>query len=120
MLRSIVLGCGFALVLTVSCAAAFAQSPPKTQKFTKKLIAQGAAIFARNCSPCHGAHMDDPNGAFDLRTFPPDQHDRFINSVTNGKNSMPPWGGLLKPQEMEALWAYVVAGEKHKADSKTK
>jgi hypothetical protein len=25
---------------------------------------------------------------------------------------MPPWGGLLQPEEIEALWAYVVAGEK--------
>jgi mono/diheme cytochrome c family protein len=31
--------------------------------------------------------------------------------VTRGKNQMPPWGDLLKPQEVEALWAYVVAGE---------
>jgi mono/diheme cytochrome c family protein len=32
--------------------------------------------------------------------------------VTKGKNSMPAWGDLLKPVEIEALWAYVVAGEK--------
>jgi mono/diheme cytochrome c family protein len=56
--------------------------------------------------------MADPQGAFDLRTFPHDQHSRFVNSVTKGKNSMPAWGDLLKPVEIEALWAYVVAGEK--------
>lgn len=54
-----------------------------------------------------------PEGVFDLRKFPRDQHDRFINSVTKGKNSMPPWGGLFKPEEIESLWAYVVAGEKN-------
>jgi mono/diheme cytochrome c family protein len=65
--------------------------------------------------------MADPEGAFDLRTFPHDQHSRFVNSVTNGKNSMPAWGGVLKQEEIEALWAYVVAGEKtNKNDSKTK
>jgi mono/diheme cytochrome c family protein len=47
-----------------------------------------------------------------LRKFPHDQRSRFINSVTNGKNQMPPWRGQLKPEEIEALWAYVVAGEK--------
>jgi len=73
---------------------------------------RGRGDIARNCSPCHGAHMADPEGAFDLRTFPHDQHSRFFNSVTNGKNSMPPWGGLLKPEEIEELWAYVVTGEK--------
>jgi mono/diheme cytochrome c family protein len=103
-----------------ACATALAQkSPPR--KFSAKEISAGAAIFARNCSPCHGAHMADSEGAFDLRTFPHDQHARFVNSVTNGKNSMPPWGGLLKPEEIEDLWAYVVAGEKANAESsKTK
>ncbi len=61
--------------------------------------------------------MADPQGAFDLRTFPHDQHSRFVSSVTNGKNSMPPWGGLLKPVEIEDLWAYVVAGEKGNAEN---
>jgi hypothetical protein len=61
--------------------------------------------------------MADPQGAFDLRTFPHDQHSRFVSSVTNGKNSMPPWGGLLKPGEIGDLWAYVVAGEKGDTDN---
>jgi mono/diheme cytochrome c family protein len=76
-------------------------------------VKRGSALYAQHCSPCHGPHMADPEGAFDLRKFPRDQHGRFTNSVTNGKNSMPPWGGLLKPDEIESLWAYVVAGEKN-------
>lgn len=65
--------------------------------------------------------MADPEGAFDLRTFPHEQHPRFVNSVTNGKNSMPAWGGILKPEDIESLWAYVVAGEQSsKTDSKAK
>ena len=106
-------------VLMFLSATASAQSAKKPPKFTKQQIAHGAEIYARNCSPCHGAHMDDPNGAFDLRTFPPDQHDRFVNSVTNGKNTMPPWGSLLKPADIEALWAYIIAGEKHPAAEKS-
>jgi mono/diheme cytochrome c family protein len=56
--------------------------------------------------------MLDPQGAFDLRTFPRDEKNRFLTSVSKGKNQMPPWGGLLSPAEIEALWAYTVAGEK--------
>lgn len=56
--------------------------------------------------------MRDPESAFDLRKFPHDQHERFVNSVTRGKGQMPPWGDLLKPDAVEALWAYVVAGER--------
>src|SRR5882724_7398269 len=72
----------------------------------------GGDIFERNCSPCHGPRMQDPESAFDLRKFPPGEHDRFVRSVTNGKNQMPPWGDLLKGGDIEALWAYVTMGEK--------
>jgi hypothetical protein len=58
--------------------------------------------------------MQDPESAFDLRKFPPGEHDRFVRSVTNGKNQTPPWGDLLKVGDIEALWAYVTMGEKNK------
>jgi glucose dehydrogenase len=51
------------------------------------------------------------SATFDLRTFPRDQKRRFINAVTHGKNNMPPWGDLPTPEDIEALWAYVMAGE---------
>ena len=95
-----------AAALCCMMAAAHSESFPPQQ------IAAGAEIFSRNCSPCHGARMQDPEGAFDLRTFPPAEHDRFVRSVTNGKNQMPPWGDLLKRDDIEALWAYVTMGEK--------
>jgi len=31
--------------------------------------------------------------------------------VTNGKRNMPPWDDVLNPDDIEALWSYVVAGE---------
>jgi mono/diheme cytochrome c family protein len=80
--------------------------------FPNEQIAAGASLFSRNCSPCHGTRMRDPESAFDLRKFPHDQHERFVNSVTRGKNQMPPWGDILKAGDVEALWAYVVAGER--------
>jgi mono/diheme cytochrome c family protein len=113
MKRLIATGC------VLACVMAAAQISV-AQKFTQKQIRRGAAIFERNCSPCHGAHMADPQGAFDLRTFPHDQHSRFVDSVTKGKNSMPAWGDLLKPDEIDALWAYVVAGEKGDKRAKAK
>jgi mono/diheme cytochrome c family protein len=99
--------CALACLLSV-CAEA-ADFAPRSAEDIKK----GAALYAQNCAACHGARMADPEGAFDLRTFPPDQPDRFVRSVTNGKNNMPPWGGLLSPEDIRALWAYVVAGEKN-------
>jgi mono/diheme cytochrome c family protein len=81
-------------------------------RFEPEQISNGAALFARNCAPCHGPRMVDPQSAFDLRTFPPDDKTRFMNVLMRGKNAMPPLGGLFGPDEIDALWAYVVAGEK--------
>src|SRR2546422_11773670 len=100
-----------ATALAFAGGPARAQSPP-VQNFAQEQLKTGSEIYARNCSPCHGARMLDPQGASDLRKFPRGERERFINSVTRGKNQMPPWGDLLKPEEVEALWAYVVAGEK--------
>ena len=99
--------CGLALGLTR--APAVAEEAPS---FTREQLRVGAEIFARNCSPCHGARMLDPQAAFDLRKFPPDQKNRFVISVVKGKNQMPPWGDLFKPEDIDALWAYVMAGER--------
>jgi mono/diheme cytochrome c family protein len=107
-----------ALALCCATAAGQAQSQDRSQvqnqeqSFPPQQIARGGEIFARNCSPCHGPRMQDPESAFDLRKFPTREHDRFVRSVTNGKNQMPPWGDLLKRDDIEALWAYVVMGEK--------
>ena len=80
--------------------------------FPEGQIEKGAAIYAQNCAPCHGPRMRDPEGSFDLRKFPPAEKARFVTSVNKGKNAMPPWGDLFKPNDVDALWAYVMAGER--------
>jgi len=96
---------------TIGCGLLLFGSTATAQDFPPERIRAGAAIFSRNCSPCHGTRMQNPESAFDLRKFPPDQHERFVSSVTRGKNQMPPWGDLLDAAEIESLWAYVMAGE---------
>ena len=83
-------------------------SSTHAQEFSEQQIKQGADLYARNCAPCHGVRMKNPEGAFDLPTFPKDQPGRFRNSVSKGKNSMPPWESLLKPEQIDALWAYEI------------
>ncbi len=85
---------------------------PAEESFKPEQIKVGAEIYAVNCAPCHGTRMLDPSGAFNLRNFPRDQKERFVNSVTHGKNQMPPWGDFFKPDQLDALWAYVMAGER--------
>lgn len=79
--------------------------------FPPEQIKRGAALYAKNCATCHGVRMNGPEWAIDLHTFPRDDRPRFIESVTHGKNTMPPWGDVLSPDDIAALWAYVVAGE---------
>jgi Cytochrome C oxidase, cbb3-type, subunit III len=74
---------------------------------------EGRAIYARQCSRCHGFNMNN-NGlpAYDLRKFPKSERDRFVGSVRNGKLPKMPssWGDVLSAYEIEALWIYVQAG----------
>ncbi|MGZ3285080.1 MAG: c-type cytochrome [Xanthobacteraceae bacterium] len=97
------------LGLALVCASAAARDD--AAGVSPEEIKQGAALFARHCATCHGTRMRNPQWAFDLRTFPRDGHDRFVDAVTNGKRNMPPWDDVLEPAEIEALWAYVIAGE---------
>jgi len=98
------LGIGFVL-LGASAAAQEAKFPPEQ-------IQKGAALYRLNCATCHGTRMRNPQWAIDLKTFPRNEPARFIDSVTYGKRNMPPWEDVLSRDDIEALWAYVVAGER--------
>ena len=97
------------LMLTLSA------QPLTAVEFAPEQVQAGSLLYSRNCAICHGQRMQNPDeeiGAFDLRQFPHDQHDRFVASVSRGLNAMPAWGGVFKPADVEALWAYVCEGEK--------
>jgi mono/diheme cytochrome c family protein len=107
----------FPLVLAVACALVGSSDPiaAQDQSFSREQVQAGSRLYAQRCATCHGRNMRDPDeeiGASDLRYFPRDGHDRFVRSVAGGKNSMPAWGSLISPADIEALWAYVCAGEK--------
>ena len=102
-MRAAILGAvGLALIATSASAIA---EPESGQ------VAAGAALFATHCVTCHGKRMRNPQWGIDLRTFPKDGHDRFVDSVTYGKRNMPPWEDVLAPTDIEALWAYVSGGD---------
>jgi len=100
-------------LLAIVSANAFAQDGGASS-FAPEQINRGAALYAKNCASCHGVRMVGPEWAIDLNTFPRDNRARFIDSVTHGKNTMPPWGDVLSPEDIAALWAYVVSGEPKK------
>jgi len=68
----------------------------------------GKSTFASKCSHCHGPNMVNSGTITpDLRRFP-DDRERFVTTVKQGKNNrMPPWGDILNDEEIADLWAYV-------------
>ena len=112
--KALLLAAAFLLGAT---SIALAEDPSPSQSGADKAnpdinpqIAQGRELYHRMpCVRCHGGNcVQNSSAAFDLRTFPHDDKARFVNSVKNGKNGrMPPWGDVLKPEEIDQLWAYV-------------
>jgi mono/diheme cytochrome c family protein len=73
-------------------------------------VKTGARLYQDNCESCHGEDLHNNSGVtFDLRRLRADEHDRFVNSVLNGKNAMPAWRGALDTREIEQLWGYIRA-----------
>jgi mono/diheme cytochrome c family protein len=90
-----------AAVLAAAAGAAAAQTPAEQ-------IEAGRRAYTSFCARCHGINLVVTSSAyFDLRTFPGDDKPRFVRSVVEGKRAMPAWGGIVKPEQIEAIWAYV-------------
>ena len=98
----------FAAAMTVNAQTAPAVTPNQNAGVDQALIDQGKGIYAHNCSHCHGPNM--VNGgtvAPDLRAFPDDRQ-RFLTTVKQGKNGrMPPWGDVLNDDQLASVWAYL-------------
>jgi quinohemoprotein ethanol dehydrogenase len=86
-------------------AAATAQAAPDPAQ-----VELGGQLYQQMCRQCHGQELRSPGvGSFDLRQFPPDDSKRFHQSVMHGKNAMPAHDDILTDEDVDALFAYVVA-----------
>jgi mono/diheme cytochrome c family protein len=96
---------------TFAIAALIAGTTPALAQEKHAKAEAGAAIYNDYCSRCHGAGLRNTSGGvtFDLRRLHPNEHERFVNSVLNGKKAMPPWRGTLRPDQIEDVWAYIRA-----------
>ncbi len=71
-------------------------------------VKHGAELYEQTCSHCHGIGMKTSGSNFDLRTFPKTDKSRFMDSVINGKGSMPAWGNKLSVEEVNDIFEYVI------------
>lgn len=75
--------------------------------------ANGAKLFANNCSACH---VGGGNVVMAQKTLKKEALEKFgmnsleaiTNQVTNGKNAMPSFKGRLKPEQIEDVATYVL------------
>jgi mono/diheme cytochrome c family protein len=87
------------------------------ESISPEQLAQAKAMFNERCARCHGEDgrgetasgnvLDVPNFT-DEKFWKEEKGDeRFITSITNGKDGMPAFGKKLSKQEISALLAYV-------------
>lgn len=80
--------------------------------------AKGAEIYNRKCVICHGPYgKGDGNASKNLNPKPTDftnpkywagkSDSQVISSITKGLGSMPSYGKILKPFEIENVAAYI-------------
>jgi mono/diheme cytochrome c family protein len=98
-----------AIIVAVIAGAAGVLSVQAASGLDEKQVDAGEAVYNDYCQTCHGANLVNSGQTFDLRRLRKDERARFENSVTNGKNQMPPWKGVLDSGQLDALWAYIRA-----------
>ena len=96
-------------VAIVGLAVGLFMSASSARADDAAMIEAGADTFNTYCATCHGNNLESSGQTFDLRKLRATERNRFQNSVTNGKNQMPPWKGVLSEEEIEGLWRYIRA-----------
>lgn len=67
----------------------------------------GKTVYRQHCVICHGADGTLAlNGAADLSRSALSFEER-IHQIAMGKNTMPPFGGVLKEEEISAVAQYI-------------
>lgn len=70
-------------------------------------VERGRKSYTSYCARCHGLNLVTTGAAFDLRTFPAQDKERFMRSVNKGLRAMPAWETTAKPGEIDAIWSYI-------------
>jgi aldose sugar dehydrogenase len=96
-------------------ALAMCHTPSAESTSTTKGASHAEATFKQYCTGCHGA---DANVFADRKWKHGSTKADLIKSIANGYPdlTMPKWEGILKPQDIEELSDYILAGiEKRKS-----
>jgi quinohemoprotein ethanol dehydrogenase len=91
-------------------AATAAVPPPPPLRASEAAVQRGAQLYAQTCAVCHGARAI--GGVKDLRHMTAETHRLFNQIVLEGlylDKGMASFADLVKPDEVEAIHAYLIA-----------
>jgi cytochrome c oxidase cbb3-type subunit 3 len=79
---------------------------------TPEAVTAGEAVFTQNCVPCHGADLRGIIGPslLDEEWLHGGQAGEIIHTIIVGvqEKGMVPWGGILSPEQINQVAAYVI------------
>ena len=67
----------------------------------------GEEVYEQHCQSCHGEKLRSTGAIPDLRDLGAGDREKFNKMVMEGRGQMPAWQGIVSPQELDQLWAYV-------------
>ena len=89
-----------------TASAAIASPPAEPETDGEGILANGKALFSKNCAVCHGANGRlGLNGAYDLTKSNLNEFGRTY-LVTKGMGKMPAFGKTLTPAQVQQVVAY--------------
>ncbi len=92
-----------ALIVTGSLAATIA--PASAQDAAA--IEAGEQLYEEHCQSCHGEKLRSAGAIPDLRELGANERAKFDTMVMEGRGQMPAWQGIVGPEQLDQLWAYV-------------
>jgi mono/diheme cytochrome c family protein len=67
----------------------------------------GEEVYEQHCQTCHGEKLRSAGAIPDLRELRESDREKFEKMVMEGRGQMPAWQGIVSPEELGQIWAYV-------------
>lgn len=94
-------------------AAATADAAAASFAVTPEAVAAGEGVYAMNCVACHGPNLEGGIGPtfLDEEWLHGGQASDVIRTIIEGvpAKGMVPWGGILSPEQINQVAAYVIS-----------
>lgn len=71
------------------------------------MIEAGEQVYDEHCATCHGEKLRSAGVIPDLRELGEKDRPRFDQTVREGRGQMPAWEGVISPEEIDQVWAYI-------------